>query len=601
MPKPKFKPDDRCPCGGGKLYGNCHGPIYDAPRGKMIEVAHRIYAKAWAVNAAHYQGQGLYTQLAEELAGVAPIHRVLDLGCGHGQGVEALAAVASAPDKLVLGIDENPDCLASAQIRLNLPETAVDSTRIANRLAVTDRYEAVPDRAAIAVEGDICLVATELFTPDPAFEGWLRSVGPFDAITLWFTGGHKARQETKVAHQIGARGDADFREAIEDAAMELAVRHLKPGGLAQIVTRAVGDPETKRRELELRRAIAIADWPFDLVHVRAYPYDESGADNGMILRSEFGGAGETQHVALSTIVRGWMRSTEDVMKGHFALAHRTPFNIAPERAAALAREVFGSGDWTLNDSGGKATFSAYVPEKALYASYAGLASLWALAHVAWAVIDFGSRASRDAGVKGQTAVDFGQAWAEQNLSAYIAYARNLIHRDAPWPLALDLPDAKAPFNSPAGRTNNLFFGALSWILLHEVGHIHHDHEEVVPASRRITQEEQADDFATAWALEEAGAGLKRECRVLMIVTALAWLFMFEQEGGRSQVHPPVILRFRTAAQQFDLGDRSAALENAAYLLKALFDPTGAVPTRRPTSREAFDWISGRLADIFPQS
>lgn len=46
-----------------------------------------------------------------------------------------------------------------------------------------------------------------------------------------------------------------------------------------------------------------------------------------------------------------------------------------------------------------------------------------------------------------------------------------------------------------------------------------------------------------------------------------------------------------------MGDRSAALENAAYMLKALFDPVTEMPTGM-LAREAFEWVCHRLEAKF---
>ena len=293
-------------------------------------------------------------------------------------------------------------------------------------------------------------------------------------------------------------------------------------------------------------------------------------------------------------------TTEEATAGLFKLARRTPFNIAPERAEALALEVFGTGDWTITSIATKADFWAVAEDKAVFVGSGGLASLWCIAVVAWKIIDWGSRASRDPLASDAIGVDVGEAWRDLNLQAYIDYARRLIKKDERWPSGLEVPNALAPLSSPEGRLNNLFFGALSWILLHEIGHVRHGHVPYLPPGPMIGQEEQADDFATTWALNEAGAGLEREFRVLTVVTALAWLFVFESEGGQDRSHPPVIRRFRAAVRHFNVGDRSAALENGSYLLKGLLDPTGPVPSARPTAREAFDFVAARLEVLFPE-
>ena len=67
---PAYKPDDPCGCSSGQLYRDCHGLIFGPPPLKGVVVGQAMYAKDWAVNAAHYQAQGLYQTVAAELAAV---------------------------------------------------------------------------------------------------------------------------------------------------------------------------------------------------------------------------------------------------------------------------------------------------------------------------------------------------------------------------------------------------------------------------------------------------------------------------------------------------------------------------------------------------
>lgn len=291
-----------------------------------------------------------------------------------------------------------------------------------------------------------------------------------------------------------------------------------------------------------------------------------------------------------------MTTSEEATVGLFQAARRTPFNIAPERSQALAREVFGADDWELRPSRAEANFYAVVNDKAIYLSFAGLASLWCVAFTGYCVMDVTSRAARDPAFKGKQ-IDFGACWAQLNLSGYVDYAKRLFQSDERWPEGLCRPIFGADLESVEGRVNNLFFGALSWILLHEIAHVHHGHSNLIPASMKVSQEYQADAFATSWVLEDAGTGLTREFRVLVVCVALAWLLLLEQKKGLGYDHPATILRFREAVAQFETGERSVALENATYLFKALFDPETEMPTCL-LAREAFGWVCQRLESKF---
>lgn len=95
-------------------------------------------------------------------------------------------------------------------------------------------------------------------------------------------------------------------------------------------------------------------------------------------------------------------TTKAVTQPLFKLATRTPFNIAPERGQELAAEIFGSGKWEIRPSETAANFYAIPSERTIYLSYAGLASLWCVAHAAFQVMDIASRAQRAPKVSGQT-------------------------------------------------------------------------------------------------------------------------------------------------------------------------------------------------------
>lgn len=294
-----------------------------------------------------------------------------------------------------------------------------------------------------------------------------------------------------------------------------------------------------------------------------------------------------------------MITTREATKSFFKNVQHAPFCIAPERGEKLAEEIFGARRWEIRESTTTANFYAIPKDAAIFLSFAGLASLWSLAYAAFNIMDLASRAQRQSpNIVGQIEIDIGKQFASLKLGEYIKYAASLFKADAPWPPDLLVPVANAPLDSSMGRVNNVFYGALSWILLHEIAHVHHRDEALIPSSLRVDNEYRADDFASKWILEDSGRGLQREFRVLMIVVALAWLFLNEKTVGKGTVHPPAILRFREAADLFRLGQRSVGYENAAYVLKAIFDPATPSP-KFDTAEEFFAWVGKRLEDLFP--
>lgn len=290
------------------------------------------------------------------------------------------------------------------------------------------------------------------------------------------------------------------------------------------------------------------------------------------------------------------RDTQTLMEPLFQFAKRTPFNIAPERGSDLAYEIFNKARWQLTAMDGEANFHAYPSETRVAATYAGLASLWCLSYAAFHISDVASRSQRDVD-KAETHIDIGEHCAKMQINEHLDYARSLFRGDREWPISIQPPDINAKPDMTEGRVNNLFFGALSWVLLHEIGHVHLQHEKYIPAEQRLRQEFQADNFATRWILDGAGSGIEREFRVLAVCVALSWLFLNEETLGKGSDHPSAIIRFQDATSIFEMGERSAGLENATYVLKAIFDPLSNVPAFE-TPKQSFEWIASRLAEIF---
>lgn len=293
-----------------------------------------------------------------------------------------------------------------------------------------------------------------------------------------------------------------------------------------------------------------------------------------------------------------MVTTSEATEGLARMAASAPFAIAPERAGDLALQLFGDTPVEMRRSLLASFFAAVVEDRHLYVSSSGFAGIWCLAHAAFHVSNAGCWLASHPELRDAGTVDVSILWEELRLGAYVDYARRLIVEDESWPDGLDTPDVEAPPTTEPGLVTNLALGAVSWIMLHELGHITQQHTKLLGRDLMIRQEWVADNFATQWSLE-AAAGEEREFRALAIVVALAWLLLFEQAKRGGDDHPSAILRFREATSQFDLGDDSVALERSVYLLKAIFDPTGAMPVGMAPIA-AFDWMTDRLEALFPR-
>ncbi|WLA64940.1 phage exclusion protein Lit family protein [Bradyrhizobium diazoefficiens] len=280
--------------------------------------------------------------------------------------------------------------------------------------------------------------------------------------------------------------------------------------------------------------------------------------------------------------------TASLMEPYFQLLGGNPLNIAPERATELMTDVFGGALWDLiaekgAPPGGVQPFMADPDGKAITVSYSGLAMVWCMARFAILLRDV-VKANRGA-VEGP--VDIGREM--QTLRGYLEYAEALRQADLPWPNELMPPDIASVDQA---EINNIFFGAVAWILLHEVGHVHRQHE--VESGRSLKQEEEADEFAAGWVFEKVPDGRQREFRILAVGVALAWLLLFAPVGGDAK-HPPAYSRVMHVSSHFEAAEDSVALEIVAHLFKALFFPTMTPPTFG-TPAELFDWTVNQLRE-----
>ena len=301
---PNLHPDDPCGCNSGKRYGDCHMPIFDAPDGEMLEVARNLYVKEWSENADRYSAQGLYRSLAEDLIGRGEVRRILDVGCGLGHGLVALRDRLEGAASQLIGIDENGKCLTAAAARLEIAAVPGNIERMQDEMLPAGRYRSTYRPGTIAEQRPIVLVQSDLLMRDAEFERYLDAVGALDAITLWFSGIHKARSATEVARFFEVKSDADHRELVEDSAIELAERRLRPGGWLQIAIRG-GFPsaEVARSTLAETFEPVFDDRPLSLRSVTPLHYEEPAAETAIRVRSTHAAVNTLPNYAVSIVVQ----------------------------------------------------------------------------------------------------------------------------------------------------------------------------------------------------------------------------------------------------------------------------------------------------------
>jgi SAM-dependent methyltransferase len=300
---PNLQPDDPCGCNSGKRYADCHMPIFEAPDGEMLQVARTVYVREWSENAEGYSAQGIYRLLAEELVGRGEVKRILDIGCGLGHGLSALRDQLPGDALQLIGIDENSQCLTAAAARLGIAAVPANIDRMQDEVLPSGRYRSTYRRGAIVGQEQIALVQSDLLVRDIEFERYMDAIGPLDAITLWFSGIHKARSSTEVARVFEVKSDSDHRELVEDASLELAERRLRPGGSLQIVIRGgFPSPQLARSTVAESFGPVLEDRPLRLRSITPTHYKEPAASAAIRVRSTHAAVNALPNYAVSILV-----------------------------------------------------------------------------------------------------------------------------------------------------------------------------------------------------------------------------------------------------------------------------------------------------------
>jgi hypothetical protein len=152
--------------------------------------------------------------------------------------------------------------------------------------------------------------------------------------------------------------------------------------------------------------------------------------------------------------------------------------------------------------------------------------------------------------------------------------------------------------------NRFFFGALDWILRHEIAHLalrHAERQKIEGISDQACETE-ADLEATRWlrgdrqADEHRPAGaqpreqeLQLEWRAISIGLGLIWVALFEADRGqRNTTHPPVADRLFACLNELKLREDSAAAEILSDIVQAWIGPEDkwAPEGGHPTAHDA---------------
>ncbi|MCF7701479.1 hypothetical protein [Loktanella sp. M215] len=126
--------------------------------------------------------------------------------------------------------------------------------RLKSKRQLSGQFSIEVRKGRIPAPSEISVINADMLLRDPQFEIWLEEQSPFDAVTMWFMGVHKARSMTKIYNEIGIHSDRENREALERRQLELASRLLHTGGVLQLVNRVVSNDIDSYRDTLVQEA-----------------------------------------------------------------------------------------------------------------------------------------------------------------------------------------------------------------------------------------------------------------------------------------------------------------------------------------------------------
>lgn len=285
----------------------------------------------------------------------------------------------------------------------------------------------------------------------------------------------------------------------------------------------------------------------------------------------------------------YISDAEKIMRPFGDHVAEAPSYLAPERVPDL-KGILGDPPWELvfldTETNLKAIPATEAKSPTLAASYWALLSLWATAKFAVLIGD----AVAVALLSGETTLSSEPGGAYHTASKYLQLARDLTrNRHHPFPADLSVPNA-SPTAAEEVRVNNLFYGAVGWVLLHEIGHIHLSHEVDTTIDLKKQQEYEADRWATEWIVARSTVPPRHyQFRLFVVATALLWIGQMNVVKGPSSTHPDAVNRMDRCRRLMDARDDQEGFELAAYILKVAFLPHLQIG-EFASAAEAFDEV-----------
>lgn len=211
--------------------------------------------------------------------------------------------------------------------------------------------------------------------------------------------------------------------------------------------------------------------------------------------------------------------------------------LAPERAEKLNAICSTYDINTIIEDEPRFRIRACLETNRIYLPIAAMEYVWTRCLQFWVV----TQEYRKAQHRGRKQLNLDGNERLRKASQVVTWSAGNLQQSGhePWPSKLPRP-RRRPKGEDSLVANELFLGAMGWIILHEVGHITLQHAELA-GSYSQEQERAADLFATRWVLDGIDQVDPRfNKRLLCISAALLCLQSFETLAAPrwNSTHPP---------------------------------------------------------------
>ena len=185
--------------------------------------------------------------MASQLLPLAP-KKILDVGCGTGQGIAALLRQFSPQ---IIALEENADCIRSAKESLVAEGYSTNSVfRVGYEEHSDGSHYMHFDQSCIQSESQVTLVHADALLDDPEMLRFMNVSAPFDAVTIWLVGTYKMRSNCRNLAALNIQSAAEYRLRVQNRVYEFAHHLLRPGGYLHVVDRGL-PPNTEQKRNNL--------------------------------------------------------------------------------------------------------------------------------------------------------------------------------------------------------------------------------------------------------------------------------------------------------------------------------------------------------------